>query len=164
MKKIVALVLMASLVLCGTALASGYIGGDGWWDDRYAGLQLMIENGDMSFRVPSGWSYEYYDGVLSCTRPDGAQYAVVRWLDQSFWDSVSVIDENAQWGIYEECAWLILKQDRDWYVGASRNYVDAICPGDLGGTIWVTVVMDGYASDWTMARRMISSVSSLEQY
>ena len=120
----------------------------------------------MVFKAPQGWRYDYdpYSGYETYTRPDECQYVVIRFLDRDFMDCMEEIEENASWGVYDETAWLILRDDRDWYMGASSNYIDAVCPGDLGGVVWITVVMDDTYNDWYLARRMISSVSSLSQY
>ena len=157
LKKILS-VLLLMLFLCTCSFADEWIGGDGWWDDNYAGsMQLHAETG-MTFKLPAGWVFKEYDslqGFYYYTDPSGNyEISVFRRDDYGLYDLEAAYSFIKDY----DMGMIILKHDRDWYIFADANHMTAYCEGKKGGLFGMNLYFSPSESNRVLARRIISSV------
>ena len=153
MKRILA-ALLAAMLLIACACAE-YIGGDGWFDTDYIGDDILIQGSDLTVRVPSWWEdISFTEGMQMYRDTVDGMYFYLYTVDRETW--------NSYWHMssddcpYEESAFIILQQDRDWLVFADEYLLVAVTPIDSGAVVFEFQLFQD--DDWVWARRIVSSV------
>lgn len=163
MRRTLFLVLALALLLNAPALAE-YIGGEGWWDDGYAGEWQSYDLGGLCFKLPYDWGDnfspeegemllcrdDYYVTLRVCSHP-GTMWEVEDAIENSglYWDNFQ----------YDESANIILKDDRDWYIIANAYSMCAFTDGAYGNTTVEFSFGFEEADEYrTIVRQIISSV------
>lgn len=165
MKKILVLLLALALVPAG-ALAE-YIAGEGWWEDNYSGALQYVNAENLCFKLPHDWSdAPLIDEDVNTGTYMRDDYSMVMWVSvyrEPLRDMISRLQNAGNyWNDeqYVETGNLILKDDRDWYIIANSYRMCAFTDGENGGTVEFGFSYE--EEEWcrTIARQIISSVTS----
>lgn len=158
-RRLAALVLACLVLLGGTALADRGVGGEGWFDDSYLGSYVVINNSGAVVKVPSEWKdisfvpdmqmYQDY------TSGEGGMYFYLSTGGNDVWDGWYDTYLSGG-GYYQESAAIILQQDRDWLILTDDSGMVAVT--SINGVSIVFEFQLYQDSDWTWARRIVSSV------
>lgn len=166
MKRLFLLVLAVALLLPAAACAyeDEYIGGEGWWDYDYPGEWHYCADAGLFFKLPYDWGDDFGDEqeMLFC-RNDYCITLAVEMIDANVYAIERQVNDNGGWwdgDYYDECAGIILYEDRDWTILANAYSMVAITYGEYGGSV---VFRFGFEEDdyyRQIVRRIISSVET----